>query len=384
MRYGTGRGNKKMSFGRALWRTVRYHGADALGLPIRPRKLRFVATKLCDSRCIMCSIWKHPVVPEKEIRPGEIRLIAQRNRWFLARVTHLSVTGGEPTLRRDLVEFVRVLTDFFPRASLNINTNGFEADRIVRQVREILGFRGRLTVMVSLDGLGEVHDQMRGRKVFARVVETIDRLVALRVGGRKPRVEVNFVLSNRNSDQMLPVFHFCRERDIAFNPIYPVYGQLYENEDAEIGLGRQTARRFLADLAEIQRHEGSLVLRELAHQLRGFPRDFDCWAGRTMFFIESDCRVFPNGGCPPAFELGNLREFDYSFSALLRSPRAREVRRRLRRCRLCRLPCETMTTLAGPEALAAYRKMRSPRPYPDLEGESVRRESEQSPRQRAR
>jgi len=216
-------------------------------------------------------------------------------------------------------------------------------------------------VMISLDGLGEVHNAVRGvRGVFPHVVETIDRLVELREDGKKLSVEINFVLTNRNSDQMARVFHFCRERGVAFNPIYPVYGQLYENEDAEIGLERLAIRQFLKELVEIRKVDGSLALRELEHQLRGFPRDFDCWAGRALFLIESDCRVFPNGGCPPAFCLGNLRDFQYDFRALLRSPHARKVLGQLRKCRLCRIPCETMTTLHGPESLAGYRKLRTP------------------------
>jgi len=383
MRQGTGFANKGLTLRRALLRTARYHLADLLGFRVRPRKLRLVATKRCNARCLMCSAWKGVNPSASEIDPDEIRTIAQRNRHFLARVTHLSVTGGEPTLRRDLVELVRALTDSFPRASLNINTNGFDTRRIVTVARKILGFRRRLTVMVSVDGLGEVHNTIRGvRGVFPHVVETIDQLIALRERNGKVRVEINFVLTNRNSDQMLPVFHFCREREVAFNPIYPVYGQLYENDEAEIGLERHAVRRFLRDLFEIQQADGALALRELEHQLRGFPRDFDCWAGRTILFVESDARVFPNGGCPPIFCLGNLREFGYSFAALLRSPNAQQVLRRLRTCRLCRLPCESMTTLSGPEALAGYRKIHRPDAYPTSGELPVTRLVEHPPRQR--
>jgi MoaA/NifB/PqqE/SkfB family radical SAM enzyme len=351
-----------MTLSRAVFQTVRYRVTDALGLRIRPRKLRFAVTKRCNARCAMCSAWKTRESRVSEITPDEIRAIAERNRRFLGRVSHVSITGGEPTLRRDLVGLVRAASESFPRAAFNINTNGFNTAAAMDAVTSILGFHRRLAVMISLDGLGEVHNAIRGvRGVFPHVVETIDRLVALHEGGKKLTVEVNFVLTNHNCDQLLPVYHFCRERGIAFNPIYPVYGQLYANEETEIGLERHAVRRFLNDLAEIQRADNSLALRELEHQLRGYPRDFDCWAGRTMFLIESDCRVFPNGGCPPAFCLGGLRDFQYSFSALLRSPHARGILSQLRRCRLCRIPCETLTTLRGPEALAGYRKMHAPR-----------------------
>jgi MoaA/NifB/PqqE/SkfB family radical SAM enzyme len=383
MRHGTGLRNENLTFGRALWRTLRYRVADALGFRVRPRKLRLAVTKRCNSRCAMCSVWKSSSVPVNEIAADEIQTIAQRNRRFLARVTHVSFTGGEPTLRNDLVQLVRAAHESFPRASFNINTNGFNTARVVTVVSEIFGFHRRLAAMVSLDGLGEVHNAVRGVPgIFPRVVETIDQLIALRERGQKVSVEANFVLTNHNCDQMLPVFHFCRERGIALNPIYPVHGQLYENDDAEIGLERHAVRQFLSDLAEIRRSDPSLALGELEQHLLGFPRDFDCWAGRTLFFIESDATVFPNGGCPPRFRLGSLREFRYDFPALLRSPRAREVLRHLRKCRLCRIPCETMTTLGGPEAFTAYRKMRTPRVHPPASPRTASRVAENSSRRK--
>lgn len=371
-----------MTYWKALLRTWRYRVADALGW-VRPRKLRFAVTKRCNSRCIMCSAWKSACSAANEIIADEIRTIAQRNRRFLSRVGHVSFTGGEPMLRHDLVELIRAAHEAFPRAAFNINTNGFDTRWTVAAVNEVLRFHRRLTVMVSLDGIGEAHNAVRGiPRVFPHVVETIDRLVGIREQGAKLTVEVNFVLTNRNCDQMLPVFHFCRERAIGFNPIYPVYGQLYENDEAEIGLERHVVRRFLADLGEIQRTDQSLALQDLSHQLEGHPRDYDCWAGRVLFFIESDCRVFPNGGCPPTFCLGGLRNFGYSFRALLRSPQARSVLAHLRKCRLCRLPCETMTTLNGPEALAGYRKTLTPPVEPTMSARASRRGAQGPSRQR--
>ncbi|MCX8037907.1 MAG: radical SAM protein [Candidatus Sumerlaeia bacterium] len=359
-----------MTFGRALWRTVRYRMADALGFRVRPRKLRIAVTKRCNSRCAMCSAWQTPASAEPEIAPAEIHTIARANRGYLRRVTHVSLTGGEPTLRRDLAELVRAVCEAFPRATVNINSNGFNPLRLLSVVNEALAYQHRrLQIMLSLDGLGEAHNCVRGVPgVFPKVVQTINRLLALREAGQKISIEVNFVLTNQNADQMLPVFHFCRERDIEFNPIYPVHGELYANDEMEIGLEREAVQKFLEAVIEIRKSDPSLALRELEHQLRGYPRDFDCWAGRTQFLIEADCSVYPNGGCPPSFCLGSLRDFDYRFRALLRSPQARQVLRGLRQCRLCRIPCETMTTLQGPEALAGYRKLRAPEVAPPAAG----------------
>ncbi|MCL5269143.1 MAG: radical SAM protein [bacterium] len=352
---------------KALRRTARYHLRKRLGLAIPPIKLRISLTNRCNSRCIMCSVWKSrdndaPELPE-EITVNEIATLARNNRRFLARVNHVSLTGGEPTLRRDFLEIIRTLTTELPGRSISFNTNGFATARTLELVEGCLAIRAKMAVTVSLDAMGPQHNVIRGMRgdVFAAVIRTIEGLLALRRAGRKLKLEINMVMTNVNSDQLPAVHRFCRERGIRFNPIYITQGQLYQNQEADAAVIRLTdvARaRLLRDAREIARQDPGLQIAEAARLLETGRRDFRCWAGKLVLLIEENCDVFPNGGCPPDFRLGNLRECDFRLDRLLAAPRAREVLGAVGACRACQIPCEYLTTLCHAEALAGYRKTR--------------------------
>jgi Fe-coproporphyrin III synthase len=348
---------------KAAIRTNRYRVLDQLGM-VKPLKLRIGLTNRCNARCIMCNIWKQvdndaPYL-EHELRVEEIDSILERNSRFFSRLNHISITGGEPTLRRDFVDIWKVLHKHHPDMNMSFNSNGFATPRITKFVEEILEFHQRLTVMISIDGYGENHDKVRGVKgVFPRVLATLEAIAAMRAANPLLKVELNYVMTPINVDDCTPLYEYCRKSRIAFNPIYCVQGELYFNEDQDnVSLTEEARQSYIRQFREILKHDDSLQTREIMDQLLNRLRDFNCWAGRIMFLIEENGNVFPNGGCPSDFVLGNLRDFDYSFEALLAGEQARKVLAGTKDCRLCRLSCETMTTLQHPEALAGYRKSR--------------------------
>lgn len=355
---------------KAARRTARYHAADRLGLRTKPLKLRLALTDRCNAKCEMCDIWKQvdntaPFLPE-EISVEEIDRMLTVNRDFFSNVRHVALTGGEPTLRRDLVDIFRTFTTHLPRITMSFNTNGFSTRKTLRMVEEILDVRRKLTVMVSIDGMGEAHDRVRGVKnVFAHCKKTVEGLIELRSGHKGLKLEINHCLTKDNIDECERVFDWCVELNVMFNPIYVIVGQLYHNEGMDLELGMDGREHLLRVVGLMRRQDPSLQLREIIDQLQGKTRDFDCWAGRTQFFIEENCDVFPNGGCPSSYKMGNLRDFDFDFNRLLDHEQASGVLGDAKKCRLCRLSCETMTTLRFPEALAGWRRSHEPLPEID-------------------
>ena len=84
--------------------------------------LTLISTYRCDSRCQMCYIWKNPTTADSEIG---IDVLSKLPTGF----DNLNISGGEPTLRRDLVELVDELQ---PKARITeISSNGLHAERLV-------------------------------------------------------------------------------------------------------------------------------------------------------------------------------------------------------------------------------------------------------------
>jgi MoaA/NifB/PqqE/SkfB family radical SAM enzyme/polysaccharide pyruvyl transferase WcaK-like protein len=132
-------------------------------LPIRPYTLNLLVNDICNSRCQMRSVWKQK--RDKEFTPDELSLILSDP--LFSNLRYVGVSGGEPTLRGDLPEIYRVLIQKHPLLhGTGIITNAIRKDdviaRILASAKICRGAGVPFNVMVSLDGIGEVHDRIRG------------------------------------------------------------------------------------------------------------------------------------------------------------------------------------------------------------------------------
>jgi len=126
--------------------------------------LNLQAIDVCNSRCVMCNVWKDG--------RRETMSLDELGEWlrqpFFASVEHVGVTGGEPTLRKDLVALYRLLAECLPQLKgASFISHGMQTERIVAIYSEIHALYASLGLqfqgMISLDGVGRVHDAVRGR-----------------------------------------------------------------------------------------------------------------------------------------------------------------------------------------------------------------------------
>lgn len=140
--------------------------ANILGqrFPLKPTTLNLLVNDICNSRCQMCLIWKQK--REFEISPDELAVILEDP--LFDKLQSIGVSGGEPTLRVDLPDIYRVITKKKkPIKSAGIITNAINPDQVLDRIlasAEICR-EGNIEfhVMVSLDGIGGIHDKVRGR-----------------------------------------------------------------------------------------------------------------------------------------------------------------------------------------------------------------------------
>ncbi len=124
--------------------------ADSWGREIK--SLRVSVTDKCNFRCTYCMpaeglIW----LPKQEVLTFEeiarlVRVMAGMG------VSEIRLTGGEPLVRRDLPELVRMLTATPGVDDLSLTTNGVLLDRLAAPLVEA----GLRRVNVSLDSLSHV------------------------------------------------------------------------------------------------------------------------------------------------------------------------------------------------------------------------------------
>lgn len=177
-----------------------------------PAVVQFPVNDICDSKCQMCNIWQQK--RDREITVEQARGLFSNP--LFQDVVALGLNGGEPTLRRDLAELGGMLLDTLPRLkTLSLITNGLHADRAIERIGELAGAvrerGGHLDVMVSLDGVGDVHDFVRGMPGnFSNAVRVLDFVKTL--PGISVRVGCTVIAENVYHVHSL--LEFCRARDV--------------------------------------------------------------------------------------------------------------------------------------------------------------------------
>jgi GTP 3',8-cyclase len=111
--------------------------------------LRLSITDRCNLRCVYCSYWRdwEKVASSEILRYEELlRLVGAAS---AAGITKVRVTGGEPLVRRGVVEFIRNLRQVRGIREVCLTTNGIR----LQELAEPLFDAGLHRLNVSLDTL---------------------------------------------------------------------------------------------------------------------------------------------------------------------------------------------------------------------------------------
>jgi MoaA/NifB/PqqE/SkfB family radical SAM enzyme len=120
----------------------------------RPFNLLLQVTNRCNMTCSFCDFWPNGAAPEEELSLDELRRLAAEL-FSLGRAI-VSIEGGEPCVRQDLVEIVRA----FGAVHLPIlYTNGWY---VTPELARALFDAGLMQAGVSIDYPDERHDRKRG------------------------------------------------------------------------------------------------------------------------------------------------------------------------------------------------------------------------------
>lgn len=131
-----------------------------------PYYITFNITYKCNSRCETCGIWKiyseNPNLEQKELSLLEIDHLFQE----LPPPLWLTLSGGEPILREDLIDICQSIHKHYPNLyGLGILTNGLLPKKFMQFIEDVLdiGFN-TVKASISIDGTETMHDKLRGVK----------------------------------------------------------------------------------------------------------------------------------------------------------------------------------------------------------------------------
>ncbi len=293
----------------------------------RPSLIYFV-TGGCEGQCVHC--FAHDLTTEDELSVEEARNFAIA----LGPIEDLSISGGEPLLRDDLVELISPFFEIGQPKTCTFPTGGHRPDQAFSVVGEIAQRypRTKLTVALPLEGDEKLHNQIRGLDdAFYRLKSTYEALIPLIETGAA-EVKLNTTLSSFNqlavksiietAKREFPkaVFHhfeFMRGegRDEACKPPDP---DLIQQHREIIFDHLKTYKQFFNYANRLAVAAKKKVFDVELDVLRGKPLPFVCRAH------EMGLVLYPNGDlafCEQTAIIGNIRR--QSLEAILNGAPAR-------------------------------------------------------------
>lgn len=176
--------------------------------------LRISLTEKCNLRCLYCMPEEGvPLSPTRELlTTPEILLISGL---FVSQgVTKIRLTGGEPTVRPDIVPLMQQIGHLRAHGlrELCLTTNGLSLHRKLEPMVEA----GLTGVNLSLDTLDPWQFQlMTRRQGFSAVKKSIDRIFELNAAGAGIKFKINcVVMRGLNDREILPFVEMTRDRDV--------------------------------------------------------------------------------------------------------------------------------------------------------------------------
>lgn len=165
--------------------------------------LSFVITGQCNSKCIMCNCWKNQngYTPKQLILENVLK-----DREVMENIETIEFYGGEPLLRKDLLEIIFESLNYLKNLNkIVIITNGFLHKRLEKICSETLEkirkdkSNHSLEVVVSLDGIGVVHDKIRQTPLaFKKVMTSVKKLKAIQKNFENFNFYFNTTVCNLN------------------------------------------------------------------------------------------------------------------------------------------------------------------------------------------
>jgi len=296
-----------------------------------PSYVIFFVTAKCNAACKMC-FYKEKMSEEgkpPELSPAEYEKIARH----IKLINILGISGGEPFLREDLSEIVKILYRNCSPLLVDLPTNGFFIGSVLKQVEDIAKHCKNMVVdlQLSIDGPEEIHNEIRGLKDgFNRIQQTYRGLVELKDKYRNLRVKACIVYSHYNEGHVEELF------DIIYRDFKGLDRIVFSVVHGSVGNAEAFKFDWEKYFAICERIRRGVIVKSIKDfhslftvALRIAKNDFlkeilktkdmyrKCRAGKRVIVVNEIGKVFP---CEPLWHpVGDLRRNGYDIGQVLRS-----------------------------------------------------------------
>jgi len=265
-------------------------------------------------------VWQHPTSPSEEIG---LDVIDKLPYMFFA-----NITGGEPFVRKDIVEIVALLNKKSKR--IVISTNGYFTDKIIDLVKKFpdIGIR------ISAEGLPKTNDEIR--KIpdgYDRILRT---LLELRSMGIKD-IGFGMTVQDLNYHDLLPLYKLAQGLGYEFATSTLHNSHYFHKWDNKIDDKKSVCAAFnelIKLFLKSKRPKDwfrAYFNYGLINYINGNERFLPCEMGQDGFFLDPWGDILACNGMDVKMPMGNLKK--QTWDEIWNSERAKEVRQAVKNCK---------------------------------------------------
>jgi len=263
-----------------------------------PMKISLNFTKQCNLKCKHCLSNADERADASELTTSDyFRLFDQMKEIGCFFIT---IGGGEPLMRGDLFEVIKYARN--NDIAVSIITNGL---LITEEIAKKLNELNLDTITVSIDGLKENHEAIRGAGTFDK---TIANIKILRQYCRTAKLAARVIINSRNIGEYREIVKLAEDLGldlIRFTPIL-LLGRAKENQDLLI-----THDQYLVFLNKIQKIKAKIEIihPNIVNDKKWFvdPSNFGCHCGKEACWITQTGDFYPCIFFGDDYLAGNLK-----------------------------------------------------------------------------
>jgi len=301
--------------------------SNLFGVSPKVKWLNWEVTDLCNSRCQLCDIWKSQ---EKSQALSLEQIKSVFSDPLFKKLKYIILTGGEPVLRKDLIDIILFIHSKLPKVGFTISTNALLPERVISAASEAVKKGVHIDVGISLDGIGEHHDKIRGVPGnYEKADQLIKKLLEL-----KKTSKGNLGIIVGQTIHPLTIDYIDEVRDYAKKMGVEYLAQLYDEAPYyhNIGKSKISDKELNKMISSISRLAPSFHNEVLLEILKNKKIKFDCFALRSFFILRA------NGDIMPCLrmcdvQIGNVKE--RTPSEIWKSKEAKHTRESVKKCSGC-------------------------------------------------
>lgn len=298
--------------------------------PKTPFQLIHFVTSRCNAKCKHCFFWSK-LNAQDELSLEEIDTLSKT----LSDLIILNISGGEPFIRQDFAEIIKIYYRNTSVKTVAIPTNGLLTEKIKKDCLDILencpGLE--LNVVLSLDGPEETHDEIRQVKnCFKLAIKTFYELKEIQKNHPLLQLSIISTLTSMNQEKLGELHDYVNTQ---LKP--DVFGlNLIRGEARKMdlfGVDLNHYQKFFSLQSQSRKKGVKSYFRDYLNKLRtGMIINtvenkkfiLPCKAGTLMAVMYENGDIYP---CELLNRqlIGNIKDYDYDFKKLWSSDKAKNT-----------------------------------------------------------